>query len=65
MARGSAGTPDETDCRCASSQAVPALEMTKWFDTNYHYLVPEFLPDTVFQLDAQSLFTQIAQAQAL
>jgi 5-methyltetrahydropteroyltriglutamate--homocysteine methyltransferase len=24
---------------------IPALEMTKWFDTNYHYLVPEFTPD--------------------
>ena len=28
----------------------PALEMTKWFDTNYHYLVPEFEADTDFRL---------------
>ncbi len=27
---------------------VPALEMTKWFDTNYHYLVPEFSADQTF-----------------
>ena len=27
---------------------VPALEMTKWFDTNYHYMVPEIAPDQQF-----------------
>jgi 5-methyltetrahydropteroyltriglutamate--homocysteine methyltransferase len=32
-----------------------ALEMTKWFDTNYHYLVPEFSPQTRFDLAAQRL----------
>ncbi|MCD0449695.1 5-methyltetrahydropteroyltriglutamate--homocysteine S-methyltransferase [Actinocorallia sp. API 0066] len=31
-------------------QDVPALEMTKWFDTNYHYLVPELAPTTRFRL---------------
>ncbi|GAA1790863.1 5-methyltetrahydropteroyltriglutamate--homocysteine S-methyltransferase [Actinomadura chokoriensis] len=31
-------------------QDVPPLEMTKWFDTNYHYLVPELGPDTRFRL---------------
>jgi 5-methyltetrahydropteroyltriglutamate--homocysteine methyltransferase len=30
------------------AQDAPALEMTKWFDTNYHYLVPELGPDTTF-----------------
>src|SRR5690606_17802644 len=29
---------------------VAPLEMTKWFDTNYHYLVPEIGPDTAFEL---------------
>ena len=29
---------------------VPALEMTKWFDTNYHYIVPEFELEQTFQL---------------
>src|SRR5258706_9747234 len=37
MARG---THDAT--RDAHLQSLPALEMTKWFDTNYHYMVPEF-----------------------
>ncbi|GAA2411047.1 5-methyltetrahydropteroyltriglutamate--homocysteine S-methyltransferase [Actinomadura vinacea] len=31
-------------------QDVPALEMTKWFDTNYHYIVPELGPGTRFRL---------------
>ncbi|MDX6742240.1 5-methyltetrahydropteroyltriglutamate--homocysteine S-methyltransferase [Actinocorallia sp. A-T 12471] len=31
-------------------QDVPALEMTKWFDTNYHYIVPEIGPGTRFRL---------------
>ncbi len=42
-----------------------ALEMTKWFDTNYHYLVPEFLPDTRFQLRAERLLAEVAEAQSL
>lgn len=32
------------------AEGVPALEMTKWFDTNYHYLVPELGPGTRFRL---------------
>jgi len=43
----------------------PALEMTKWFDTNYHYLVPEFDRQTVFQLQPTTLFNQLSEAQAL
>lgn len=31
------------------TEGVPPLEMTKWFDTNYHYLVPELGPDTTFR----------------
>ncbi|MDM7326284.1 MAG: 5-methyltetrahydropteroyltriglutamate--homocysteine S-methyltransferase, partial [Thermosynechococcus sp. Uc] len=42
-----------------------ALEMTKWFDTNYHYLVPEFTPETHFKLASERLFDQVAEAQAL
>ncbi|MEW9898338.1 5-methyltetrahydropteroyltriglutamate--homocysteine S-methyltransferase [Chitinivorax sp. PXF-14] len=42
-----------------------ALEMTKWFDTNYHYLVPEFHPDTTFTLDPRWLLYELAQARAL
>lgn len=43
----------------------PALEMTKWFDTNYHYLVPEFSAHTQFHLASERLFTEVAEAQAL
>jgi 5-methyltetrahydropteroyltriglutamate--homocysteine methyltransferase len=39
--------------------------MTKWFDTNYHYLVPEFTPRTRFSLASERLFDEVAEAQAL
>jgi len=42
-----------------------AMEMTKWFDTNYHYLVPEFLHATEFKLSSEWLFEEVAEAQAL
>lgn len=42
-----------------------ALEMTKWFDTNYHYLVPEFSAETQFALASERLFAEVAEAQAL
>lgn len=42
--------------------AIPALEMTKWFDTNYHYLVPEFTADTHFELNAKRLLAQFHEA---
>ncbi len=43
---------------------VPAGEMTKWFTTNYHYIVPEFHADTVFQLNPHRLLSQLREAQA-
>jgi len=43
--------------------ACHAMEMTKWFDTNYHYLVPELKPDTRFSLGAEWLFDEVAEAQ--
>ena len=42
-----------------------AMEMTKWFDTNYHYIVPEFLQSTTFNLSNNWLFDEVAEAQAL
>ncbi len=42
-----------------------AMEMTKWFDTNYHYLVPEFTDTTEFKLSSAWLFEEVAEAQAL
>ncbi|KAE8753525.1 5-methyltetrahydropteroyltriglutamate--homocysteine S-methyltransferase [Paraburkholderia madseniana] len=49
----------------ACSCGVQAGEMTKWFDTNYHYIVPEFSAATEFSLDASRLVDQLAQARAL
>jgi 5-methyltetrahydropteroyltriglutamate--homocysteine methyltransferase len=48
----------------ASGEPLPAAEMTKWFDTNYHYLVPEFQTNTHFQLQADRLLAQMDEAQA-
>lgn len=42
-----------------------ACEMTKWFDTNYHYLVPEFSRDQAFSLQWTQLFDEVAEAHAL
>jgi 5-methyltetrahydropteroyltriglutamate--homocysteine methyltransferase len=57
VARGRSG--QESSC-CG----VQAGEMTKWFDTNYHYIVPEFQQDTRFQLNADRLIEQINEARA-
>jgi 5-methyltetrahydropteroyltriglutamate--homocysteine methyltransferase len=45
--------------------AEPALELTKWFDTNYHYLVPEISPGTVFTADPAKPLREYAEAKAL
>ncbi len=42
---------------------VPAGEMTKWFDTNYHYIVPELSSQTTFRLDAARLLAQLEEAR--
>ncbi|MEU8504779.1 5-methyltetrahydropteroyltriglutamate--homocysteine S-methyltransferase [Streptomyces brevispora] len=47
------------------TQDVAPLEMTKWFDTNYHYLVPELGPDTVFTADSAKQVTELKEALAL
>ena len=49
----------------ASIEGAAAHEMTKWFDTNYHYLVPEFDEHTQFSLHAEPLLQQINEAQQL
>ena len=46
-------------------QAISAAEMTKWFDTNYHYMVPEFEVSTTFKLDATRIIDQITEAKNL
>ncbi len=44
---------------------VAALDMTKWFDTNYHYLVPELAANQTFHIGSDSPFAELAEAQAL
>ena len=68
MARGDGGRHDHAACEHQHEpEAHPgaALEMTKWFDTNYHYLVPEFSAATRFSLAAGRLLGEVAEAQAL
>ena len=43
--------------------ATAAGEMTKWFDTNYHYIVPEFTADTRFELNPERLLSQLTEAR--
>ncbi|QUH03803.1 5-methyltetrahydropteroyltriglutamate--homocysteine S-methyltransferase [Saccharopolyspora erythraea] len=45
--------------------STPPLEMTKWFDTNYHYLVPEIGPDTRFSLTDRTPVRQFQEAADL
>ncbi|MEV6421081.1 5-methyltetrahydropteroyltriglutamate--homocysteine S-methyltransferase [Streptomyces sp. NPDC051662] len=47
------------------TREVTPLEMTKWFDTNYHYLVPELGPDTVFTADSGKQVAEFREALAL
>ena len=60
---------DKAACGCAPGThgveaGVAAGEMTKWFDTNYHYIVPEFAADTTFRLDPSRILAQLAEARA-
>ncbi|MGW1349155.1 5-methyltetrahydropteroyltriglutamate--homocysteine S-methyltransferase [Streptomyces sp. NPDC002409] len=47
------------------TQDVAPLEMTKWFDTNYHYLVPELGPGTVFGANSAKQVAELKEALAL
>ncbi|KNA18909.1 hypothetical protein SOVF_066360 [Spinacia oleracea] len=44
---------------------VPAMEMTKWFDTNYHYIVPELGPDMQFTYASHKAVDEYKEAKAL
>ena len=48
--------------RQTDDQDVTAMEMTKWFDTNYHYIVPELGPETRFSLSSSKPFDEHAEA---
>lgn len=62
VARGRSAASAEEHAACCGG--VAAGEMTKWFDTNYHYIVPEFTAATTFKLDASRLLAQLAEARA-
>lgn len=51
--------------RAPSGEPTAACEMTKWFDTNYHYLVPEFTADQRFTLSSSKLFDEVDEATKL
>jgi 5-methyltetrahydropteroyltriglutamate--homocysteine methyltransferase len=66
MARGAQG---DAHAKCSAghthhSADVPAAEMTKWFDTNYHYLVPEFTPGQSFALSSTKVIDEYLEAKA-
>lgn len=50
--------------RAPSGAPAPACEMTKWFDTNYHHIVPELHADMAFRLASSRLFDAVAEARA-
>jgi 5-methyltetrahydropteroyltriglutamate--homocysteine methyltransferase len=68
-ARTGDGEPLDAYFRVARGRAagdkdgVAAGEMTKWFDTNYHYIVPELSSQTSFELDARRILAQLAEAR--
>ncbi|GER45760.1 5-methyltetrahydropteroyltriglutamate--homocysteine methyltransferase [Striga asiatica] len=45
--------------------SVPAMEMTKWFDTNYHFIVPELGPDVKFSYASHKAVNEYNEAKAL
>jgi 5-methyltetrahydropteroyltriglutamate--homocysteine methyltransferase len=47
------------------TDAAPAMEMTKWFNTNYHYIVPEFHVDQEFHLASHKAIDEFKEAKAL
>ena len=61
VARGRSAKGLEDHAACCGG--VAAGEMTKWFDTNYHYIVPEFTAGTAFKLDASRLLEQLGEAK--
>lgn len=61
------GIADDLDRYFAAARGnddIAPLEMTKWFDTNYHYLVPEFRPDTSFSLNPAKVLGELEEARS-
>ena len=51
--------------RAPSGEPAAAAEMTKWFNTNYHYIVPEFVKGQQFKLTWTQLLDEVDEALAL
>lgn len=51
--------------RAPTGEPAAAAEMTKWFNTNYHYMVPEFTQGQSFKLAWTQLLDEVDEAQAL
>jgi 5-methyltetrahydropteroyltriglutamate--homocysteine methyltransferase len=66
MARGTQGAADDHGCADHGSHGhgLPALEMTKWFDTNYHYMVPEFSRGQTFTLASTKPLDEFLEAKS-
>ncbi len=47
------------------NSSCSAMEMTKWFNTNYHYIVPELSPDDTYSLDCQKITSEYNEALSL
>ena len=62
VARGRSAQGSDDHAACCGG--IAAGEMTKWFDTNYHYIVPELTAATEFKLDASRLLEQLAESRA-
>ncbi len=58
-------TPARYFSMARNSQEQTAMEMTKWFDTNYHYLVPEWSEGLTFTADPGKAVAEYREAQAL
>ncbi|MBX9710853.1 MAG: 5-methyltetrahydropteroyltriglutamate--homocysteine S-methyltransferase, partial [Xanthobacteraceae bacterium] len=67
MARGSEGDAEMCEHGHAHHHhhGMPAQEMTKWFDTNYHYMVPEFSKGQTFTLSSTKPVDEFREARAL
>lgn len=66
MARGAQCDGQDGSCGHPSrGYGAPAQEMTKWFDTNYHYMVPEFHPGQTFRLSSRKPIEEYEEAKAL
>ena len=62
-----AGIDDEVDRYFAAARGtgeIAPLEMTKWFDTNYHYIVPEIGLGTTFALNSGKVLAELEEAKA-